>query len=167
MSKKLILIFTLIISSLFFDFFRDYVFQNINFQIHYLSHFRNGISTTFNMTDSRMLSCINHLSIPELEKMKWVFSLLFICTFQLITIFLSENIFQKKGLIFFFPITFILSCFSLLAYYFSTISDSLNHSYSFYYISIEISHFLQSSLIVISMLMIFKVYLLLNTSSNK
>lgn len=167
MIKKNSIIFSLIIASLFFDFFRDYLFQNINFQIHYLSHFTNGLASTLNMTDSRIEPMIDNLNLYHLNSIKWILSLFFIFVYQLITIFLAKIFFKKNGIKIFLPIVIILSLFSLLSHLFSNYSDSLIHSYSFYYISIEISHFLQSSLIVISLLMLFKVYLQLNTSSNK
>ena len=167
MNKKKSIVIVLIIASLFLDFLRDYFFQNINFQIHYLTHYIDGVPTTFKMTDSRIESIVDNLELSQLKSIKWGLSLLFIVFYQVITSFLAKVFFNNNGVKIFLPITIILSVFSLLSYLLSTYSDSLKHSYSFYYLSIEISHFLQSSLIVISLLMIFKVYLLLNTSSNK
>ena len=167
MSKKNSIIISLIIASLFLDFLRDFLFQNINFQIHYLTHYIDGIPTTFKMTDSRIEPLVDNLQLSHLNLIKWILSFLFIIFYQLITVFLAKVFFNNNGIKLFLPITIILSLFSLLSYLLSSYTNSLEHSYSFYYISIEISHFLQSSLIVISLLMLFKVYLLLNTLSNK
>ena len=119
------------------------------------------------MTDSRIEPLVDNLQLSHLNLIKWVLSFFFIIFYQLITAFLAKVFFNNNGIKIFLPITIILALFSMLSYLLSSYSDSIEHSYSFYYISIEISHFLQSSLIVISLLMLFRVYLQLNTSSNK
>lgn len=167
MLKKNILIFLVLIISVFLDFFRDYLFQNINFQIHYLNHFIDGAPSTFNMTDSRIEQLIDQLNLSQLKNIKWMFSTLFIVFYQVLTLVLSKILFKKYFFKISLPIVLILCLFAYLCFILSIYSDTLIHQYSFYYISIEISHFLQSSLIVISLLMIFKVYLLLKTTSNK
>lgn len=167
MLKKNILVFLVLIVCVFLDFFRDYLFQNINFQIHYLNHFIDGTPSTLNMTDSRIEQLIDQLNLFQLKNIKWMLSTLFIVFYQVLTLVLSKILFKKYFLKISFPIVLILCLFASLCFILSHYSDTLIHQYSFYYISIEISHFLQSSLIVISLLMIFKVYLLLKTTSNK
>ena len=167
MSKKKIVIFLLVLCVIFFDFFRDYIFQNINFQLHYLSHFKQGKASTLNMTDSTMEFFVKDLSRTTLIYLKWLFSVLFILIYLILTILLSKLIYKNQPSRLLISTVFFLSTISILFYFFCVKSKSIVMSNSFYGISIEISHFLQSSLFVISMLMIFKVYPLFKTAPNK
>ena len=167
MNKKNLFIFLLFICSISFDFLRDYIFQNINFQLFYLSHFIDGLATITNMTDSRIESLIGNLSISNLKFIKWGLTLFFILVYLLITILISKLIFKEKEYRLFIFTTLFFSLISLLFFVLYISTKSLTLSYSYYYISIEISHFLQSSLFVVSMLMIFKVYLLFKAAANK
>lgn len=167
MSKKKLVIFFLVLCVIFFDFFRDYIFQNINFQLHYLSHFKHGNASTINMTDSTIEFFVEDLSRTTLIYLKWIFSGLFILIYLILTILLSKLIYKNQPSRLLISTAFFLSTISILFYVFCLKSKSVLMSNSFYGISIEISHFLQSSLFVISMLMIFKVYPLFKTAPNK
>ena len=167
MSKNKLVIFFLVPCVIFFDFFRDYIFQNINFQLHYLAHFEQGNATTINMTDSTIELLLKDLSITTLIYLKWIFSALFILIYLILTILLSKLIYKNQPSRLLISTAFFLSTISILFYIFCVKSKSIVMSNSFYGISIEISHFLQSSLFVISMLMIFKVYPLFKRAPNK
>ena len=54
------------------DFFRDYIFVNLNYQIHYLTYL------DFNYTDSFIEKHVSGYSINELLKIKWIMSFFFI-----------------------------------------------------------------------------------------
>ena len=122
---------------------------------------------SLNITDSKIESIIKDLSVYNLNLLKWFFSMVFIFIYLVITILLSKIIFNKNGYRLFISTTLFLSSIALLFYILCLNSESLSLSYTYYYISIELSHFIQSSLIVISLLMIFKVYLLFKASANK
>ena len=74
MSKKNLVIFFLVLCGIFFALIREYIFQNINFQLHYLSHFKQGNASTLNMTDSTMVFFVKDLSRTTLIYLKWFFS---------------------------------------------------------------------------------------------
>ena len=66
-----------------------YIFQNINFQLHYLAHFKQGNASTLNMTDSTMEFFVKDLSRTTLIYLKWIFSGLFILIYLIHFIFLE------------------------------------------------------------------------------
>ena len=68
--------FILISFAVFLEYFRDYLFVNINLQIHYLENLINDLSN-YNYTDSNLLYLIKDLDVKSLYLFKWVLSLSF------------------------------------------------------------------------------------------
>jgi len=151
----------LAISSLFYlDFVRDYFFKNVGFQIYYLVHLSNdGIATIDNYTDSTIEYFISDFSIEELTLLKWYGTLFFIITFGVFGALINYYVHQTKKIFFYVLTTYAFLLLSSLFFYALTY---INYSYSFqqknYLISMEIAHFLQSSLPTLLFLVSFKLY---------
>ena len=74
---KKIIIIVLILSGVFFEYLRDYIFVNINLQLHFL-HFDSIGHKMDNYTDSTVLLFFYSLFSSTLSyKIKWVLALLF------------------------------------------------------------------------------------------
>jgi len=147
-----------------FDFIRDYLFVNINFQIHYLNYL------DFNYTDSFVEKYVSEYSINELLNIKWMMSFFFILLFASLSYLLIHfqyEIFKKKFqiLILYFFLTILL--FGGISFFISHLINDISAQNSFYYISIELSHYLQSSLSFISLFMIFELYQRFNIPSTE
>ncbi len=149
------------ISILFYlDFVRDYFFKNIGFQIYYLVHLSDqGVASIDNYTDSTIEYFIRDYSINELTNLKWYGTLFFSLTFGTLGAFINYFIYKKKEVLIYFSSIYTLLFISSLLFYALTY---LNISYSFqqksYLISMEIAHFLQSSLPTLLFLVSFKLY---------
>ena len=156
MNKKIIFIF-LVLFLIFFEFLRDFIFININLQIQYLFQITNG-HDSFNYTDSRIFSLINNFSLNNLQLLKWVMSVVFFLLFLIIGSLLSYILWHKKETIKFIKIYafggFLILLASLFVFLLGKLLNIENQN-NFYYISIELSHFVQSSLYPISFLLIF------------
>ena len=64
----------LILLAICLEYFRDYLFININFQIDFLENSVNNLEQ-FNNTDSNIHSFIHNLDISKLKSIKWILSL--------------------------------------------------------------------------------------------
>ena len=139
------------------EFLRDYCFININLQLEYLENLESNLDI-FNYTDSKILYFLSPMSIKSIINFKWILSLLFILFYFLIGLAFSYLSFDSKkynqflklfsygGLMIVF-ISLVINTFGKLF--------SLENQMSFYYVSLELSHFVQSSLYPISFLLIF------------
>ena len=158
--KKHIILLALLLIAFSLDFLRDYIFVNINYQIHYLNYL------DFNYTDSFIEKFISNYSINELSNIKWMLSFFFILMFAAISFLLIHYKYKKQQKKFqlltaaFF--VFIL-IFIGISYFTSITLTDISLQNSFYNISIEMSHYLQSSLSFISLFMIFELYQRFNT----
>ena len=162
--KKYVPFIILLLVAFTADFFRDYLFVNLNYQIHYLNY------SDFNYTDSLIEKYINEYSLDNLKRLKWKFSFFFIFLYMLLPYLLihfqykiSKKKLQTLLLLFFF----IILSFSSISYFISTHVNDISLRNSFYYISMELSHYIQSSLSFISMFMIFELYQLFNNPSTQ
>ena len=155
--KKKFKYFILISFAVFLEYFRDYLFVNINLQIHYLENLINDLSN-YNYTDSNLLYLIKDLDVKSLYLFKWVLSLSFAFLYFTIGFLFSLLFFSVKNHKFFIQLFFkggfLIMSSSFLIYLVGE-SLSLENQMNFYYVSLELSHFVQSSLYPISFLLIF------------
>ena len=155
--KKKFKYILIIITCIFLEFFRDYCFININLQIEYLENIANNLAV-FNYTDSYVFIILKSMSIKSINNLKWILSLLFITCYFLIGLVFSSLFFNskthKKFLKIFSCGGILIIFFSLLIFVFGKLF-SLENQMNFYYVSLELSHFVQSSLYPISFLLIF------------
>ena len=157
----------LIICAIFFEYLRDYCFININLYIDYLENLTSGFEV-FNYTDSLILSILGDFKLKTLIIIKWILSLVFAIAFFGLGMFFSKFNFDlenhKKFLKHYTVSGLTLLFLSLIIYWtgkFLTISNEFN----FYFVSLEISHLVQSSLYPISFILIFWSYNLKISSS--
>jgi hypothetical protein len=153
--KKLKIIW-LSFSLIFLEFFRDYTFVNINAQLYYLNKINQGYDI-FNYTDSSILYFIDFFSYSGLYKIKWLLTLVFFLFYIANGLLLINFFFKNPNLTLMkiYIISGILILFSgFLMYVISTFMN-IENQYNFYSISLELSHFVQSSLYPISFLLIF------------
>ncbi len=155
--KQKIKYLILIVIAICLEYFRDYLFININLQIDFLENTANNLEQ-FNNTDSNIHSFINNVDISKLNSFKWILSILFSLLYFLIGIIFSNFFFSKSlhksfSIIFFVGGIVILS-FSFLIFLFGK-HLSLENQTNFYFVSLELSHYIQSSLYPITFLLIF------------
>jgi len=75
---KIAILITLGLALFYSDFIRDYIFKNLEYQIHYLSHFSaDGFPTVENFTDSSMREFLDGKSINSISNLKWIFTFVF------------------------------------------------------------------------------------------
>jgi hypothetical protein len=153
-------IFFLIVFAIVFEYLRDYLFVNTNLQIEYLEYTNNDLNVS-NYTDSLLLKFLKNIEVHSLNQLKWIMSLLFSFIFFSLGFFFSKWIFELSKHKKFLKSFIIGGCLILLS---SLIIFSLGKllsqedKYNFYYVSIELSHFVQSSLYPISFLLVFFAY---------
>ena len=155
--KQIIKYLVLFFFAITFEYARDYLFININLQLDFLE---NSIykSKAVNYTDSILLKFLKNWSIENLIYLKWIFSILFALLFYILGYIFSIFTFNpiahnnfKKNFSFFGVLILLLS---FLIFSLSKLL-SLENQINFYYVSIGLSHFVQSSLYPISFLLIF------------
>ena len=154
---KKVIILVLILSGVFFEYFRDYIFVNINLQLHFL-HFDSVGYNLDNYTDSRIYFFIHSFSSDLLYKLKWFLSFFFISVFYCIGYLISKRIwskndhkkFRKIYLMGGISITLLAAVFYIIHIYYGQKNNS-----NFYLISIELSHFVQSILYPITFITAF------------
>ena len=147
----------LISFAIFLEYFRYYLFVNINLQIHFLENLINGLST-FNYTDSNLLCLIKNLDVRSLNICKWGLSFSFVFLYFGVGFLFSKWFFSLKNHLFFIKLFFLgglFIMFSSFLIYVIRESLSLENQMNFYNVSIELSHFVQSSLYPISFLLVF------------
>ena len=155
--KKKLKYFILISFAVFLEYFRDYLFININLQINFLENLSNELST-LNYTDSNLLYLIKSLDLGTLNILKWGLSFLFAFLYFGIGFLFSKWFFSHKNHLFFiklFSLGGLIVMFLSFLIYVVGKSLSLENQMNFYNVSIELSHFVQSSLYPISFLLVF------------
>ena len=98
--KQKLKYFILISFAVFLEYFRDYLFININLQINFLENLSNELST-LNYTDSNLLCLIKSLDIETLNILKWGLSFLFSFLYFGIGFLFSKWFFSHKNHLFF------------------------------------------------------------------
>tara|TARA_B100000963_G_C22249214_1_gene503457 strand:+ start:97 stop:597 length:501 start_codon:yes stop_codon:yes gene_type:complete len=155
--KKKIKYFLIILFGICIEFLRDYCFININLQIEYLENLESNLDV-FNFTDSKILYFLKSLSIKSIINLKWILSLIFILFYFLIGLafsYLSFDSKNNKQFLKLFSFGGLMIVFiSLVIFAFGKLF-SLENQMNFYYVSLELSHFVQSSLYPICFLLIF------------
>jgi hypothetical protein len=150
-------IFFLIIFAVFFEYLRDYLFVNTNLQIVFLENTNNDLNVS-NYTDSLLLKFFKNIDISSLTQLKWIMSLIFSLVFFGLGFFFSKWSFElskhKKFLKSFIIGGCLILFSSLIIYYIGNLL-SVENKFNFYYVSLELSHFVQSSLYPISFLLVF------------
>ena len=150
-------IFYLINIAIFMEYLRNYLFVNINLQIEYLEYLSNDLNV-YNYTDSILLNFLKNFEVNSLIVLKWLLSFLFSFIFFSLGFFFSKCRFElsehKKFLKFFILGGSIILFSSLIIFSIGKLLR-LEDQINFYYVSIGLSHFVQSSLYPISFLLIF------------
>ena len=155
--KQKLKYFILISFAVFLEYFRDYLFININLQINFLENLIIELPT-FNYTDSNLLYLIKSLDIGTLNILKWGLSFLFAFLYFGIGFLFSKWFFSHKNHLLFiklFSLGGLIVMFSSFLIYVVGKSLTLENQMNFYNVSIELSHFVQSSLYPISFLLVF------------
>ena len=155
--KQKLKYFILISITVFLEYFRDYLFININLQINFLENLISELST-FNYTDSNLLFLIKSLDIGTLNILKWGLSFLFAFLYFGIGFLISKWFFSHKNHLFFiklFSLGGLLIMFSSFLIFVIGKSLTFENQMNFYYVSIELSHFVQSSLYPFLFLLVF------------
>lgn len=159
--------FFLITYAVFFEYLRDYCFININILIKYLKSLDDGFKA-INYTDSFLLNILENFDLETLIVIKWILTIFFAAVYFILGILFSYWNFDleihKKFLNYFLISGLALLLLSLIVYSTGKFMSTENQ-FNFYYVSIELSHFVQSSLYPISFILIFWSYNL-RTSSN-
>lgn len=151
--KNIYIVFLAVI----FEYLRDYIFININTYIEFLQNKSNGLNV-INYTDSQVNDLIKTFSLKSLNKIKWALSIAFAIIFFLIGVLFSKiNMNPKHSLKFIYLL--LISGLSILGASFLIFWTgqqlNLENQNNFYSISLELSHFVQSSLFPTSIILIY------------
>ena len=134
----------------------------------FLNNKIEGNLDAFNYTDSSFEYLFSRFKINPLLKLKWIMSFCFSLIFYSIGLLFAKVFFKKIDFKKFLKTqTFGLISLMLLSigfYFLSTLLIGEN-SYVSYYISLEFSHFLQSTLFPIVFLIVFYAYTNINSST--
>ena len=155
--KRKIKYFFIIIFGIYLEFLRDYCFININLQIEYLENLKINLNV-INYTDSQILYFLKSMSIKTIINLKWILSLLFILFYFLIGLAFSSiyfDLLKRKKFSKLFSFGGLIIILTSLVIFTIGKQFSLENQMNFYYVSLELSHFVQSSLYPISFLLIF------------
>lgn len=156
----------LILLAFFFEYLRDYCFININLYIKFLEKSNEGLEV-LNYADSLIFKLIENLKINSLVQIKWGMSFIFVLIFVALGILFSKwnfsNINHRKFLKLYLFCGLVILILSFVIY---SLGNMLNreNEFNFYYISLELSHFVQSSLYPMTFILIFWSYNLRLTS---
>lgn len=157
------LIITVSLLFLFYlDFIRDYIFKNLTFRMQFIEQIEKGGSPDryLDPTDSLMVSLLDGLSSYQIYYFKFIatVSMLLIyfitCQFILKVTYFKHRTLKFTSLL--YGIGYLLMMF-VFSFYFFTFPQEIKTN--FYLISMEIGHFLESSLPTLLLLLSFKIYL--------
>ena len=156
----------LILLAFFFEYLRDYCFININLYIKFLEKSDDGLEV-LNYADSLIFKLIENLKINSLFQIKWGMSFIFVLIFVALGILFSKwnfsNINHRKFLKLYLFCGLVILILSFVIYSLGNMLD-IENEYNFYYISLELSHYVQSSLYPMTFILIFWSYNLRLTS---
>ncbi len=161
--KTQVILITILLFFLFYlDFIRDYIFKNLTFRMNFIGLMEKGGSPDkyLDPTDSLMVSLLEGLSSYQIYYLKFLatFLMLFVyfvvCQLILKLIYLKHRTLKFTSLLYGTGIFFMMFVFS---FYFFTLPPVIKNN--FYLISMEIGHFLESSLPTLLLLLSFKIYL--------
>jgi hypothetical protein len=165
--NKTLKIFILIVLGAFLfysEFIRDYVFKNLEYQIHYLSFFSSdGLPKVENYADSWMEKSLEGKSIASIINLKWLFTLVFMVYFLIFSSLIPYVLYKKKVIIKYAIVLYgIIFSSALIIYGLRFISSDYNWQENTYLISLGLMHFLQSSLPTLLLVLAFKLHLSIN-----
>jgi len=165
---KIAILITLGLALFYSDFIRDYIFKNLEYQIHYLSHFSaDGFPTVENFTDSSMREFLDGKSINSISNLKWIFTFVFTVYFLIFSIVIPYIIYQKKVIIKYATILYgIIFSSALIIYGLRFFYSDYNWMENTYLISLGLMHFLQSSLPTLLLVLAFKLHLSFKVESE-
>jgi len=113
----------------------------------------------FSNTDSTIEGFISNYTISQLVNIKWAFTAFFVFIFGILGSLINRLLFQeKKVILYFIGLYTVLFCASLFIYMGTYLTNNYHLSTKLYLISMEIAHFLQSSLPTLFFLVSFKFY---------
>lgn len=140
------------------DFVRDYTFKNLNMQMNFMYAIENGQEGLYNYTDSLMENILGNASSTTIYYLKFTMTCVFtILYFSLTTIFL-KLLFPNQRIL---PYTFLFYSVSFYCMGLFFVLNSFPFSYetstNFYLISMEVGHFMQSSLPTLLFVVLFKM----------
>lgn len=154
-TSRIFIIIIFVFSLFSLDFLRDFVFKNLDMQMNYLYHMdETGYSNIENYTHSYMEKLLQGYSSLDIYNLKWIFTIVFIVVFYFVGCIFLWIIYNKKAVLFLSYLYVILFVLASLVYSYNFINPNRNS----YLISMEIMHFLQSSLPSLFMVLSFKIY---------
>lgn len=159
-----------LISTLFYmDFIRDYVFHNLTYRMNYLDLIEHGGSPDKyeDYTDSLMLKILGNSNSIKIYYLKYAMSVVFVLTYYLLSFFVLKVIYPSKNafpfITLFYGLGSLAALFVFSGYFFTWPHDT---KINFYLISMEIGHFLESSLPTLLSILGFKIYLSYQMSNS-
>ncbi|MCB9188204.1 MAG: hypothetical protein H6599_02870 [Flavobacteriales bacterium] len=159
---QIVLIIAIIGFLFYLDFLRDYVFKNLDWRMDFQYHMEQGGSPDkyVDGTDSWMKSVLGEASSNTIYLLKYMASGIFIVIYTFISHLIMRLAYPDQNT---FPFTFLLyglgTLSMLLVFGFYFFEWSIQTKAKFYLTSMEIGHFLESSLPTLLMLLGFKIYL--------
>jgi hypothetical protein len=155
---RISLAIALLLLLFFMDFVRDYLFKNVNMQINYMYYIEQGQVDRFNYTDSVMERLLEGWSAQALYYLKYALTILLTIVYAvmcwLFLRFTYPHVNTVPYVRLFYGTTFWLLCFAfILAMY--PFGYEIKHN--LYLISMEIGHFLQSSLPPLLLVLVIKM----------
>ncbi len=158
-----ILLIVLSLSFLFYlDFLRDYLFKNLTFRMNYIDVISNGGSKDkyFDPTDSLMQKILEGYTAQQIYYLKFLSTFLILGVYFIACQTILKLIYYKNKTFVFTSLLygsgFLLMMF-VFSFYFFTFPNEIK--YNFYLISMEIGHFLESSLPTLLLILSYKIYL--------
>lgn len=159
---RVVLIIILTIFLFYLDFLRDYVFHNLTWRMNYLYQIENGGSPDkyFDATDSLMKKILGETKSETIYWLKYLASGIFILIYFFLSHLILRLVYPSNNT---FPYTLLLYGLGTLSmgivfsfYFFEWSHDT---KLNLYLISMEIGHFLESSLPTLLSILGFKIYL--------
>ncbi len=159
---RILLIILSLLFLFYLDFLRDYIFKNLTYRMNYIDVISNGGSTDkyFDPTDSLMQKILEGYTAQQIYYLKFLSTFLILgvyflaCQTILKLIYYKNNTFVFTSLL--YGSGFLLMMF-VFSFYFFTFPNEIK--YNFYLISMEIGHFLESSLPTLLLILSYKIYL--------
>lgn len=151
------------LSFLFYlDFIRDYIFKNLTFRMQFIEQIEKGGSPDkyFDPTDSLMASILEGLSSYQIYYLKFLATIVMLVVYLLICQLILRITYIRHRTLKFSSLLYgagYLSMMLVFSFYFFTFPQEIKTN--FYLISMEIGHFLESSLPTLLLLLSFKIYL--------
>ena len=155
----LVLLFALLF---YLDFLRDYVFTNLSFRMNFVNIIENGgsLDKYLDPTDSLMVTVFGKFTSIQLYYFKIFFTIVFLLFYFLICQLILKIAYLKHRTLKFTLLLYgtgYLLMMLVFSFFFFTFPYEIKNS--FYIISMEIGHFLESSLPTLLLLLSFKIYL--------